>query len=297
MNTPQPITPRRKLPPLNALRAFEVSGRLLSFRVASDELGVTQGAVAQQVRALETHLGQPLFHRLPRGLRLTAQGAAYLAEVSRAFDTLGAATARLASHPRRVIISVTPTVATRLLIPRLAALQQALPGVELRTIADENLPDFTRDEVDIAIGLATPPLPPLPPDLEARLLIAQRVIAVASPRLLEGKTLPLAAADLRDLPVLHHCQDHWPAFLGQQLSGPRFGLTTLALDAALAGQGVVLVAAAFIGPELADGRLVQVMPHLLRASPDYHIVRRARGEPDAVLETVWDWCLTTLSAP
>lgn len=288
------ITPRRRLPPLNALRAFEVSGRLLSFRAASEELGVTQGAVAQQVRALEAHMGQPLFHRLPRGLRLTAQGAAYLAEVSRAFDVLGAATARLASHPRRVIISVTPTVATRLLIPRLAALQQALPGVELRTIADENLPDFTRDEVDIAIGLATPPLSP---DLEARLLIAQRVIAVASPRLLAGRVLPLAAAELRDLPILHHCQDHWPAFLGQQLSGPRFSLTTLALDAAVAGQGVVAAAAAFIGPELADGRLVQVMPHLLRASPDYYIVRRAQSRPDPVLETVWQWCLDELAAP
>lgn len=102
------ITPRRRLPPLNALRAFEVSGRLLSFRAASEELGVTQGAVAQQVRALEAHMGQPLFHRLPRGLRLTAQGAAYLAEVSRAFDVLGAATARLASHPRRVISSASP---------------------------------------------------------------------------------------------------------------------------------------------------------------------------------------------
>lgn len=288
------ITPRRRLPPLNALRAFEVSGRLLSFRAASEELGVTQGAVAQQVRALEAHMGQPLFHRLPRGLRLTAQGAAYLADVSRAFDVLGAATARLASHPRRVIISVTPTVATRLLIPRLAALQQALPGVELRTIADENLPDFTRDEVDIAIGLATPHLSP---DLEARLLIAQRVIAVASPRLLAGRVLPLAVAELRDLPILHHCQDHWPAFLGQQLSGPRFSLTTLALDAAVAGQGVVAAAAAFIGPELADGRLVQVMPHLLRASPDYYIVRRAQGQPDPVLETVWQWCLDELAAP
>lgn len=279
---------------MNALRAFEVSGRLLSFRAASEELGVTQGAVAQQVRALEAHMGQPLFHRLPRGLRLTAQGAAYLAEVSRAFDVLGAATARLASHPRRVIISVTPTVATRLLIPRLAALQQALPGVELRTIADENLPDFTRDEVDIAIGLAAPPLSP---DLEARLLIAQRVIAVASPRLLAGRVLPLAAAELRDLPILHHCQDHWPAFLGQQLSGPRFSLTTLALDAAVAGQGVVAAAAAFIGPELADGRLVQVMPHLLRATPDYYIVRRAQSRPDPVLETVWQWCLDELAAP
>jgi len=76
---------RRSLPPLNALRAFEVSGRRLSFRAAADELGVTQGAVAQQVRALEEHLGIALFQRHPRGLQLTLAGAAYLAEVTRAF--------------------------------------------------------------------------------------------------------------------------------------------------------------------------------------------------------------------
>lgn len=75
---------RRKLAPLNALRAFEVSGCRLNFQVAAEELGVTQGAVAQQVRALEKHLGQVLFQRLPRGLALTPKGAAYLTDVTRA---------------------------------------------------------------------------------------------------------------------------------------------------------------------------------------------------------------------
>lgn len=289
------ITPRRKLPPLNALRAFDVSGRHLNFRAASEELGVTQGAVAQQVRALEDHLGQPLFHRQSRGLVLTPTGAAYLAEVSRAFDTLGAATARLATPARRVTISVTPTVATRLLIPRLAALQQALAGVELRTIADENLPDFDRDDVDIAIGLATPPLPP---HLQSQVLIAQSVIAVASPRLIGSRPLPLTADVFRDLPVIHHCLDYWPAYLGQTTSPPgaRFNLTTLALDAAVAGQGVVIAHRAFVAAELGDGRLVQVMDHTLRTGPDYHIVRRRDAAPHAAAQTVWDWCISTLSA-
>ncbi|HEY1145511.1 MAG TPA: LysR family transcriptional regulator, partial [Allosphingosinicella sp.] len=76
---------RRTLPPLNALRAFEAAGRRLNFRAAAEELGVTQGAVAQQVRALEDQLGLRLFLRLSRGLALTAYGTGYLAEVSRAF--------------------------------------------------------------------------------------------------------------------------------------------------------------------------------------------------------------------
>ena len=75
----------RTLPPLNALRAFEAAGRHLNFRAAADELFVTQGAVAQQVRMLEEHIGFPLFQRLPRGVALTSQGSVYFAEVTRAF--------------------------------------------------------------------------------------------------------------------------------------------------------------------------------------------------------------------
>ena len=144
------MIPRRKLPPLNALRAFEVAGRHLNFPLASEELGVTQGAVAAQVRMLEAHLGRAIFTRQARGLALTAEGAAYLVEISAAFDGLALATGRLGQAPGRVTISATPTVAARVLVPRLAALTAALPGVELGTIAEKAIPDFDRDGVDIA---------------------------------------------------------------------------------------------------------------------------------------------------
>lgn len=287
------MIPRRRLPPLNALRAFEVAGRRLSFRAAADELGVTQGAVAQQIRLLENHLGQPLFHRLARGLSLTPQGREALADMSRAFDLMGAALDRLAAKPARVTISATPTVATRLLIPRLAELQAAVPGISLRTIADEDLPDFDRDDVDIGIGLAAPPFAS---DIEARLLIPQMVIALAAPRLVESVKPALEDADLTRLPLLHHCQDHWPQFLDRSgpLAGPQFNLTTLALDAAVAGQGLVVACRAFVQAELADGRLVQVSDHVLHAQPSYYLVRKRRAEAEPVLDKVWAWCLENL---
>lgn len=283
------MIPRRKLPPLNALRAFEVAGRRLNFRVAAEELGVSQGAVAQQVRALEDHLGQVLFHRLSRGLALTAQGMSYLAEVSLAFDTLGAATDRLAIRQDRVTISVSPTVATRLLIPQIADLRQALQGVELRTIADEELPDFARDDVDIAIG---PRRSPFPPGVEALLLIPPQVIAVISPKLLDGG-VPQRDADILGLPLVHHCLDNWPKFLNvrETLPGPRFSLTTLAIDAALAGQGAVVTPRAFVADELADGRLVQISERALPVEPGYYIVRRREAVPRAAAGAVWDWCI------
>lgn len=285
---------RRKLPPLNALRAFEVSGRRLSFRAAAEELGVTQGAVAQQVRALEEHLGQALFQRLPRGLALTPQGASYLTDVTRAFDTLGDATGRLLERPDTVTISVAPTFAAKLLIPRLAELNAALPGVELRTVATEALSDFERDQVDIAVRLTRPPFPS---GLDTELLFHQELVAVASPHLVKELPLPLSTERLRELPLLHDAHDHWPMFLRAdgKLPGAVFNQTTLALDAALAGQGVALACRAFVAGDLEAGRLVQVTHETMIKEPSYFLVRKRSSLPLAPRDAVWDWCVARLS--
>jgi LysR family glycine cleavage system transcriptional activator len=287
---------RRKLPPLNALRAFEVSGRNLNFRMAAEELGVTQGAVAQQVRALEDHIGLALFHRRSRGLSLTPQGALYLADVARAFDTLGEATGRLLTRPEAVTISVVPTFATKLLIPRMAELQIALPNVELRTLATEALSDFDRDDVDIAVRLTRPPFASA---LEARLLFPQELVAVASPYLVKDRNLPLAREQLRDMPLLHDSHNHWAEFLrsGGKLPGAMFNQTALALDAALAGQGVALACRAFVASDLAAGRLVQVVKATMTIEPHYFLVRKRTSSPRMAVDKVWAWCAERLSLP
>ncbi|OHV26849.1 LysR family transcriptional regulator [Rhizobium sp. RMa-01] len=286
--------PRRKLPPLNALRAFEVSGRRLSFRAAAEELGVSQGAVAQQVRALEDQFGLMLFQRLPRGLALTPQGAAYLADVTRAFDTLGEATGRLLARPDAVTISVTPTVAAKLLIPRLAEFKAALPDVELRTVATEALSDFDRDQVDIAVRLTRGPFPA---SLEARLLFRQELVAVASPHLVKHLPLPLTADALRKLPLLHDAVSPWPLVLRsrEKLPGAVFNHTTLALDAALAGQGVSLACRAFVAADLEAGRLVQVIDETTLIEPDYFLIRKRSSSPRKAVDAVWHWCAARLS--
>ncbi|AOB26302.1 MULTISPECIES: LysR substrate-binding domain-containing protein [Bordetella] len=290
------IPARRKLPPLNALRAFEAAGRRLNFRAAADELGVTQGAVAQQVRGLEAHLGVALFQRLARGLALTPPGSAYLADVTRAFDTLAESTGQLLARPDMVTISVTPTVAAKLLIPRLGELQAALPGVELRTLATEAVADFERDQVDLAVRLTRTPLPA---DLQARLLFRQELVAVASPHLVGARPLPLDAAQLRALPLLHDAHDHWPRYLRARgkLPGAVFNQTTLALDAALAGQGVALACRAFVAADLAAGRLVQVTQESAVMGPDFLLVRRRSPPPRQAAEAVWQWCAQYLAHP
>ncbi len=290
------MTQSRKLPPLNALRAFEAAGRQRSFRAAADELNVTQGAVAQHVRGLEQHLGVALFQRLPRGLALTPPGAAYLADVSRAFDILTDSTGQLLARPNTVTISVTPTVAAKLLIPRLAEFHAALPEVELRTVATEALSDFDRDQVDIAVRMTRPPFPP---DQQARLLFRQELVAVASPHLAKGLPLPLSLDQLRTLPLLHDAHDHWPAFLqsGAKLPGTVFNQTALALDAAMAGQGVALACRAFVAADLEAGRLVQVTDATATMAPDYFLVCKRTPAPRKAVQAVWEWCANRLVSP
>lgn len=284
----------RSLPPLNALRAFEAAGRKLNFRAAADELFVIQGAVAQQVRTLEEYIGFPLFQRLPRGVALTSQGSVYFAEVTRAFEIINKPTAQLLTEPKTVTISVTPTFATRLLLPNLSALTTAVPGVELRTVATESIADFDRDQVDIAVRLTHPPFAT---SFETQLLFHQRLVPVASPHLINELTLPISLESLHDMPLLHDSHNHWPRFLGvtDKLSGAVFNQTALALDAALAGQGVAIACHAFVQSDLSAGRLVQVCDSSLTVDLDYYLVRKRVASPRQNVDAVWNWCVKNLA--
>lgn len=289
-----PASPR-SLPSLNALRAFEVSGRHLNFRAASEELGVTQGAVAQQVRLLEDHLGISLFQRLPRGVALTGQGKAYLSDVSRAFALLITATDRLQHRADAVTISVTPTFATRLLIPQLSALQTALPSVELRTVATTSVSDFDRDQVDLAVRETRPPFPSA---LEAHFLFPQELILVASPHLLGDLTALSAREQLAQLPLLHDGYSYWSRFFGtsDKLPGAMFNQTSLALDAALAGQGVAIACRAFVQADLDAGRLVELGNAGFDAETGFYLVRKRSTQPSSAVDAVWSWCIDRYGA-
>lgn len=284
---------RRKLPSLNALRAFETAGRNLSFRAAADELGVTQGAIAQQVRALEDHLNVTLFQRLPRGLSLTPEGAKYLVNITRAFDILTDSTELLLEQPDSVTISVTPTVAAKLLIPRLGDLHTLLPDINLHTLATEAVSDFDRDQVDIAIRLTTKSFPE---NLETQLLFRQELVAVASPYFVKDLTLPLKREQLLSMPLLHDAHDQWPKFLNTftKLSGPIFNQTTLALDAAVSGQGIALACRAFVEADIKSGKLVQVISETKIVEPSYFLVRKKVLHPNDKVDQIWKWCIEYL---
>jgi LysR family glycine cleavage system transcriptional activator len=262
---------RRRLPPLNAVRAFEAASRHASFQAAADELAVTAGAVAQQVKALEQWLGIALFRRLPsKGVALTQSGQRYAGAVSQLLDDLADATSRLMAQDNGHILTVStvPSFASQWLIPRLGSFRQRNPGLDVRVIASNSLTDFAREDVDLVIRYGRGQYP----GLWSELLLEETYFPVCSPALVNDPEHPLrTVADLRDHTLLHEEPDtliaespDWPRWLAlagatgiDARRGPRFTHTYLALQAAAAGQGVALVTNVLIGDDLGTGRLVR----------------------------------------
>jgi LysR family glycine cleavage system transcriptional activator len=290
-----------RLPALNGLRAFEASARHLNFHRAAEELGVTQGAVAQQVRALEADLGVRLFERLPRGLALTDAGRGYAAQVGRAFALMTEATALLRPGPRYVTVSVFPTFAAKWLIPRLPAFAAAHPGIDVRIIASSALADFGTDGVDIAVRQGRPPPRAA---LAVDLLFEQELVAVGSSALIARLGAPLDPDSLGTYPLLHDAHDLWPSFAERALGtapegatrGSRFNQTSLAIDAAVAGQGLALVPRALVVGDLEAGRLSLAFDATIRGEADFYIVMPRRSRRNREVAAVRDWLLASASS-
>ncbi|AJK48302.1 LysR substrate-binding domain-containing protein [Burkholderia plantarii] len=284
----------RRLPPLNALRAFEAAARHLNFRLAAEEIGVTQGAVAQQVRHLEDILQRPLFERLPRGLALTADGRAYFPAVQRAFSIVADATDALDRRPSTLTISTAPSFASKWLIPRLTQLREALPQLEVRVIADERLATFRGDGVDIAIRFCKPPFGK---GLTGELLFPLDVFAVAAPALLDGARPVRCVADLAGHALLHDAHDLWPEFLEalqagsavDPAKGPRFNQSSLAIDAAIGGQGIALMSEPLVERDIAAGRLRRVLDFSFPLSIGYYVVYPQGAVESGARRTLRDW--------
>jgi LysR family glycine cleavage system transcriptional activator len=284
----------RRLPPLNGLRVFEVVSRHLNFRLAAEEIGVTQGAVAQLIRGLEAELGMKLFLRRPQGLEPTEAGQQYAARIRRAFELIAEATRDLRAEPQRLTISVTPSLASRWLIPRLPDFTAAHPTIDLRIVATDRLSNFETDDVDLAVRLGQPPFGP---GLNAELLHEQTIIAIGSPLLIEKLGDPGEPGNFARYPLLHDAHDFWPAFLGKAFpagapaSGQnvRFNQTSLAVEAAIAGQGLALASLFLVADDITSGRLTRVLTAELPVDAGFHIVFPRKPRHPGPVDEVCRW--------
>ncbi len=251
-----------RLPPLNALRAFEVAGRLQSFTAAAAELNVTPGAVSRQIKLLEDHLSVRLFERGYREVHLTPGGRAYLEALSGAFGRIGAATQRLvqAHRDRPLHIFASMMFTMRWLMPRLSAFEGALAGGIRLTTSLTAVPDpFAGGDVDAAIYLGHAPWP----GMVCHRLLEGRLVPICSPALLRDK--PLACVDdLAQHTLLHSLvfPDSWAKWLAAagrpEIGGSHdisFGGSSLAYQAAIEGMGVALGQTVLIREDIEAGRL------------------------------------------
>ena len=268
----------RRLPPLNAMRAFEAAARHLSFTRAAGELNVTQAAISHQVKALEERLGVTLFRRLNRALLLTDAGQAYLPPLREAFDTLAAASDRLRADDSRGVLTITtlPSIAARWLVPRLGRFREAHPDIDLRIDASQHLTDFGRENVDVALRYGGGEWD----GMRAERLMGEDFFPVCSPALREGERPLREPDDLRHHTLLHDDnRTDWTMWFlaagiagGDPARGPAFSDSSLVLQAAIEGQGVALGRSALAAADLAAGRLVKPFDISLPGSWAYYVV-------------------------
>lgn len=262
----------RRLPPLNGLRAFEAAARYLSFTRAAEELSVTPAAVSQQVKALENYFDTRLFRRMTRALMLTEAGQAVLPLLKQGFDKLAEADRLLRSRrdDKVVNVSVSHSFGAKWLVPRLDSFRRACPEYEIRIDATDRPADFSRENADIALRYGSGHYP----GLSVECVMEEFVIPVCSPQLMQGDHPLRTPDDLRHHTLLHleWSSDYDPApNWGMWLKaagiedidssrGPRFSMSSMAIQAALEGQGVALVSRVLASNDLRRGRLVRPFP-------------------------------------
>lgn len=274
-----------KRPRLNMLRTFEVAGRRLSFSLAAEDLNITQAAVSQQIRNLESDLGSPLFLRGHRTLTLTSAGVAYLSAVHEALDRLDAVTDQLfPDRPNQTVtIRCTSSIATLWLAPNAGAFHAAHPEITLRLqTLDSEQKNGQAAGVDLEIFVSSQDVS----DTRTKRLLTSTITPVASPDLMEHATRPKTTRDILGCELVHVLgyDDDWHRWVRRHgpkdVTVPR-GLmvdgSVIAIETALHSNGVMLGRRPFIDHYLQSGKLVEVFDEPLTLSADYYLRRFSSG--------------------
>ena len=265
-----------RLPPMQALRAFEAAASELSLTRAAHSLHLTHGAISHQIKALEADLGVRLFARAGRGIRLTDEGERFAQRVRGALNELANAVRELAdrSNPRLLRISVTPSFAARWLLPRMARFAAAHPDIDLDVRASGLNVDFQRDDAEVAVRYGTGSWE----GVASEHLLDERFFPVCSPKLAHGR-LPKVPADLARHTLLRSEDEFWqPWFAAAGLDwpepdrGPIFNDTAHMMQAAVEGHGIVLARTSLLANDLRNGLLVRLFDIEVPGTRKYFLV-------------------------
>ena len=286
-----------RMPNLNALRMFDAAARHLNFRLAAEELSLTQGAVAQQVRRLEADLNVALFYRQARGLALTDAGRGYHVPIRRALAMIEKATGKLQPDATRVRLSVTPSFAAKWLVPRLPKFRQAHPGIDIDTQASEQLANFREDGVDIAIRQGEPPDSR---EFASRELSTLSLRAVCSREYADKIGQPKEFSELIKYQLIQDSHRHWETLLTEMertASIPimQFNQTALAMDAAMQGEGIALVPRLLLEDALKQAQLVDIWQDTRVNREGFYLVYPKSDLLHKSRDLVTDWILSEVN--
>ena len=291
---------RPRLPPLNALKAFEAAARHESFTRAAEELCVTQGAVSHQVKALEAELAIKLFNRERQRLIITEAGRDYLTVVRDALDRIAIGTERLLQRQNSGVLTVStsPDFAAKWLVHRLGHFAEAHAGIDLRVSATMHHVDFAREDVDMAVRHGDGNWP----GLDAMQLGNEQLFAICSPKLVSGRRLG-KPADILKFPLIHFdSRADWTKWLRvagisdtDAKHGPVLNRASMVIDAAINGQGIALARTTLAAWDLINGRLVRPFAETLRLSKTYWIVCPKATSNVPKIVTFRNWLLAEAS--
>lgn len=292
-----------RLPPLTALRAFDAAARHMSFAQAAAELNVTPAALSFQIKSLEEHLGTPVFTRLNRAVELTEAGKALAPDIQAGFEQLSAgwrSALRTQDH-QTLTVTAGPAFTAKWLAPRLFEFAQAHPEIELRFSASLRIMDFNRDNIDVAIRFGSGP----DDGLYSLPLAEEWVVPVMLPEMAEAYPTPEALAQatlIHDLSIDFLApRADWPAWFSamgveaQLGTGPSFSQADHAIDAALAGVGVVLGRRSLVIKDLAEGRLVAPFQQAMPVNGRFRFVCQQGMEARPQIDTFKQWILQEIA--
>lgn len=286
-----------RLPPLQTLRAFEATGRLLSMTLAANELHLTHGAVSRQIKTLESHLGTPLFQRMTRRIVLTEAGAEFhvavtslLGELTREAERL-----RVQNSVARLTISTSVSFASKWLAPRLHRLKAHHPELDVHLdVTDINV-DLNSGQVDVAIRYGRSHYP----QAETERIMKETVTPVCSPAYQAEMGGLATPASLTKCTLLHEdrMRANWEQWFaaaqvgkGRTMRGPAYSHGSMAIEAAIRGEGVALGRSVLVSDDIVAGRLIAPFAHItLKAEKGYDLVYRIGNRDHPKVCALRDW--------
>lgn len=286
-----------RIPPLQTLRAFEATGRLLSMTLAAEELHVTHGAVSRHIKTLESYLGVVLFRRLTRRIVLTEAGAEFHASVARLLGELTREAERLRTQNSvsRLKISTSVSFAGKWLAPRLHRLKATHPELDVHLdVTDVNV-DLNDGQVDAAIRYGSGRYR----NVVAERILEETVTPVCSLAYLAAVSGLPTPESLLSCTLLHEDRmlanwEQWFALAGVDRPasgrGPAYSHGSMAIEAAIRDEGVVLGRSALVADDIAAGRLVAPFPSVkLKAERGYDLVYRTGNRDHPKVRVLRDW--------